>query len=380
MTALGLQHGFSDVDFDEGFTGLPLPPEDKGPGLERTGCGLNNNLLGTRLPKLPLSFPRSPSPVADSSPGSFSERVFVCSQPRSPSCALYDKLEQKLQQLDQDAFEPIARMAEQFRTPPSIAPCATPKCLLAPLYSYEGTLSQLPPLTGLPVLSPPARCTQFSKQMQGCHLRRSHQTNLFSLRQMNASVTPETVGSGTFTRSAEPVHHATSFAPQLTNASGRPSSQRKYSRAERKLRIDRYLEKRKRRRFGKTVRYKCRKTFADSRPRVRGRFVKKQGKQQAKQQKVPARKARIESDPDDSDDTDDQASDGDDDDTLSDDPASQDKCIAGFPATKPLVLHKRKRNPPNHLVQDFVVGFKRYRPRKVKALKPVAKTEAAVTA
>lgn len=43
----------------------------------------------------------------------------------------------------------------------------------------------------------------------------------------------------------------------------------------RKLKVQRYLEKRKRRNFHKTVVYQCRKRVADSRIRVKGRFITK---------------------------------------------------------------------------------------------------------
>ncbi|GAB2210161.1 hypothetical protein Drorol1_Dr00015421 [Drosera rotundifolia] len=43
---------------------------------------------------------------------------------------------------------------------------------------------------------------------------------------------------------------------------------------ERKERIHRYMKKRNERNFSKKIKYACRKTLADSRPRVRGRFAK----------------------------------------------------------------------------------------------------------
>ncbi|KAG9445749.1 hypothetical protein H6P81_011877 [Aristolochia fimbriata] len=43
---------------------------------------------------------------------------------------------------------------------------------------------------------------------------------------------------------------------------------------ERKLKIRRYRKKRHERNFNKKIKYACRKTLADSRPRVRGRFAK----------------------------------------------------------------------------------------------------------
>lgn len=43
---------------------------------------------------------------------------------------------------------------------------------------------------------------------------------------------------------------------------------------ERKEKIHRYIKKRNERNFSKKIKYACRKTLADSRPRVRGRFAK----------------------------------------------------------------------------------------------------------
>ncbi|KAK7317489.1 hypothetical protein RJT34_01773 [Clitoria ternatea] len=48
----------------------------------------------------------------------------------------------------------------------------------------------------------------------------------------------------------------------------------RYSEEERKERILRYLKKRNQRNFNKTIKYACRKTLADRRARVRGRFAR----------------------------------------------------------------------------------------------------------
>ncbi|KZV56308.1 zinc finger protein CONSTANS-LIKE 4 [Dorcoceras hygrometricum] len=48
----------------------------------------------------------------------------------------------------------------------------------------------------------------------------------------------------------------------------------RYSVEERRGRILRYLQKRNQRNFNKTIKYACRKTLADKRVRVRGRFAK----------------------------------------------------------------------------------------------------------
>ncbi|KAA8522432.1 hypothetical protein F0562_013207 [Nyssa sinensis] len=48
----------------------------------------------------------------------------------------------------------------------------------------------------------------------------------------------------------------------------------RYSAEERKERIHRYRAKRSLRNFNKTIKYACRKTLADNRPRIRGRFAR----------------------------------------------------------------------------------------------------------
>ncbi|CAK9141923.1 unnamed protein product [Ilex paraguariensis] len=48
----------------------------------------------------------------------------------------------------------------------------------------------------------------------------------------------------------------------------------RYSAEERKEKIHRYRAKRNQRNFNKTIKYVCRKTLADNRPRIRGRFAR----------------------------------------------------------------------------------------------------------
>ncbi|XP_047319257.1 zinc finger protein CONSTANS-LIKE 14-like [Impatiens glandulifera] len=48
----------------------------------------------------------------------------------------------------------------------------------------------------------------------------------------------------------------------------------RYSPEEKKQRIQRYRNKRNQRNFNKTIKYACRKTLADSRIRIRGRFAR----------------------------------------------------------------------------------------------------------
>ncbi|CAN0904861.1 Zinc finger protein CONSTANS-LIKE 4 [Linum grandiflorum] len=61
---------------------------------------------------------------------------------------------------------------------------------------------------------------------------------------------------------------------ELTNLEDGSFKVGKLSVEQRKEKINRYMKKRNERNFSKKIKYACRKTLADSRPRVRGRFAK----------------------------------------------------------------------------------------------------------
>lgn len=57
---------------------------------------------------------------------------------------------------------------------------------------------------------------------------------------------------------------------------GRPAAEVvQMTAADREARVLRYREKRKNRRFEKTIRYASRKAYAETRPRIKGRFAKR---------------------------------------------------------------------------------------------------------
>lgn len=68
--------------------------------------------------------------------------------------------------------------------------------------------------------------------------------------------------------SSSPLATESSFMEEANSKVG------KYSAEERKERIQRYRAKRTQRNFNKTIKYACRKTLADNRPRIRGRFAR----------------------------------------------------------------------------------------------------------
>uniref|UniRef100_A0A7N0TCJ2 CCT domain-containing protein n=1 Tax=Kalanchoe fedtschenkoi TaxID=63787 RepID=A0A7N0TCJ2_KALFE len=75
-------------------------------------------------------------------------------------------------------------------------------------------------------------------------------------------------------------HHRLSESPLSNESSsssiieGMLSKACRYSPEEKKERIERYKTKRTQRNFNKKIKYACRKTLADSRPRIRGRFAR----------------------------------------------------------------------------------------------------------
>ncbi|KAJ4725912.1 zinc finger protein CONSTANS-like [Melia azedarach] len=69
-------------------------------------------------------------------------------------------------------------------------------------------------------------------------------------------------------RSGSPLASESSIIIEGMNRASR------YSPEEKKERIERYRTKRTQRNFNKKIKYACRKTLADSRPRIRGRFAR----------------------------------------------------------------------------------------------------------
>lgn len=67
---------------------------------------------------------------------------------------------------------------------------------------------------------------------------------------------------------SSPLAAESTFMEDSNNKVGR------YSAEERKERISKYRAKRNQRNFNKTIKYACRKTLADNRPRIRGRFAR----------------------------------------------------------------------------------------------------------
>ncbi|KAL8044284.1 hypothetical protein ABFX02_08G036400 [Erythranthe guttata] len=65
------------------------------------------------------------------------------------------------------------------------------------------------------------------------------------------------------------------FSGPLIQASAAPPPAQQLSPVDREARVMRYREKKKMRKFEKTIRYASRKAYAETRPRVKGRFAKR---------------------------------------------------------------------------------------------------------
>ncbi|KAK6142089.1 hypothetical protein DH2020_012191 [Rehmannia glutinosa] len=141
--------------------------------------------------------------------------------------------------------------------------------------------------------SPPSSITSYGTYSPTSMIQRSisshslHQKNMEVYSPMNSSsppgyFEPETsyVRKALSTGDLQGVnlgqHNQRANSPLATESSIIESMNRAspYSPEEKKERIERYRSKRNLRNFNKKIKYECRKTLADSRPRIRGRFAR----------------------------------------------------------------------------------------------------------
>ncbi|CAL9117821.1 unnamed protein product, partial [Musa textilis] len=137
-------------------------------------------------------------------------------------------------------------------------------------------------LLPLPSSSPPPHTSSFPS---GRYLHRSSSTHSLAfhhhlLKSIDApqpaySSSPSSSSCDHLNFNASPVRRVVSTG-DLQGMHGVRENPRvgRYSAEEKKARIERYRSKRNQRNFRKKITYACRKTLADSRPRVRGRFVR----------------------------------------------------------------------------------------------------------
>ncbi|KAJ0983933.1 hypothetical protein J5N97_002289 [Dioscorea zingiberensis] len=154
-----------------------------------------------------------------------------------------------------------------------------------------------PPLftTHSPPSSSSSTSSLYSSSLPSCHLLRSTSSQSFSLHNTTTTLPYFSPSSSSPPSSydfldfhAEPAVRRVYSTGDLQGmnvlqVSGETVGQEagmvagrvgRYSAEERKERIERYRHKRNQRNFHKKITYACRKTLADSRPRVRGRFAR----------------------------------------------------------------------------------------------------------
>ncbi|KAK8683101.1 hypothetical protein V6N13_039169 [Hibiscus sabdariffa] len=100
----------------------------------------------------------------------------------------------------------------------------------------------------------------------------------FQTRSLSHSVSSSSLDVGVVPDGNSMSDMSYSFGPTMTDSSGPMSATTTSSQAggmDREARVLRYREKRKNRKFEKTIRYASRKAYAESRPRIKGRFAKR---------------------------------------------------------------------------------------------------------
>ncbi|GJM92643.1 hypothetical protein PR202_ga09129 [Eleusine coracana subsp. coracana] len=192
---------------------------------------------------VPAQIPRSTAGYLDGNGGAFSSPPSSCYSSSVPA-SYYNTIQRSISShslpMHIHLADPLGG-SNGFFSPTSTSPHQLP----------------LPPLSSSPSSSS-GDLFEFTSS-SSCPVRRVFSTG--DLQGMNGSSPPRQVASGD---------------SGCGQDGGGPFSQKvgRYSAEERKERIERYRVKRHQRNFNKKITYACRKTLADSRPRVKGRFAR----------------------------------------------------------------------------------------------------------
>jgi hypothetical protein len=136
------------------------------------------------------------------------------------------------------------------------------------------------------IITPLLTSTTFEQPLQFVHGRPTFLVNNKNQDAKTANSSSSLIGSGTSTansvgsglmKSVSNIHKipllASDFGPKNGVANGDGCRVGVYTREERLVRIERFREKKQKRIWRKQIKYDCRKRLADTRPRVKGRFV-----------------------------------------------------------------------------------------------------------
>lgn len=97
--------------------------------------------------------------------------------------------------------------------------------------------------------------------------------NQVSISSMDVGVVPKSASESSIPHTRPPKGTIDLFSSPLIQA---PTM---LSPMDREARVLRYREKKKKRKFEKTIRYASRKAYAETRPRIKGRFAKRKSAQ-----------------------------------------------------------------------------------------------------
>ncbi|KAK9821137.1 hypothetical protein WJX81_006664 [Elliptochloris bilobata] len=161
------------------------------------------------------------------------------------------------------AAEPLVGVKEESAMP--AAPGAElPLQDVHVLQQYADALLQ-----GVPAEEPGKAAARSSAAMPAPALERSR-----PMRRSQSAVELRSTNSLARHSSASDLAHLEQVTVELTTPEGHTYRVGRLSTEERAQKILRYRQKRHERNFSKRIKYMCRKTLADSRPRVRGRFAR----------------------------------------------------------------------------------------------------------
>ncbi|KAJ8768620.1 hypothetical protein K2173_023524 [Erythroxylum novogranatense] len=171
-----------------------------------------------------------------------------------------------------DCF-PLGHISPDFTPPPSEALMVIPDYQLAAMETLCGqstttTTSGCSSYGSPASLASCATTTQGSLHNNGYHC---HFTSPYDFLDMETSSVRRVFSTGDLQHSQRSESPLSSESSVIMESMSRAT---KYSPEEKKERIERYRSKRNQRNFTKKIKYACRKTLADSRPRIRGRFAR----------------------------------------------------------------------------------------------------------
>ncbi|XP_010542960.1 PREDICTED: uncharacterized protein LOC104816005 [Tarenaya hassleriana] len=198
--------------------------------------------------------------------------------------------------------DPLALAAASSSAPPPSQSAGFEEDCVSSVASYNVGLNPSAPscsFSGMPPYLPSLSSESSELFSRIFHLQphdplmdyRSDNGGISPLDSIKHIFNPRDLQMSTFDKPAKPSNEFPGLGsgpPFATEISGLDDSMfnkvEKLSVEQRKEKIHRYMKKRSERNFSKKIKYACRKTLADSRPRVRGRFAKNDERREIRRQ------------------------------------------------------------------------------------------------